>query len=538
MRSYESIRRLWITPFALLTLFTLGCGGDDDAAELVSSVSSSAFSALVPALGIQSPTQADSTDSSAARVRAKSKLSGKSGSQQAGSNDVSTALTATEMKAELAEILARTDVTTCFDGVDVRSFNKEVSCYGPQLAFTYHPDCSVLSGGICQDQMQTTQSIGGVTYNIHPGGDSGIMGEVEVDESCTSAKINSLVGGAAYTVHQAMRFMAAVACVANNTGSALPSTAGESLNMTEILTEKFPAITFKSVVVTQEADLVDALPVYKLEFDATVSNDALKFVLRNLKTETGQKGRFYGYNDNGDSRQAVSVIYDVSDTATNVLINTATQPNTVAWDALFETDGDFIFSNWVGAMGQGYGNGRYLLINMNSDGSGKLKFAWQAGSNDAHTRVFHAVTTASGSAISGAGYFGYGPKLTNASVGTIGGMCCAWATPNGQCMTGENVYDLDGYSQAQQISLNTTTKKFDVVDSKLFYAPTLSCNDASLPFIWGTVSSGAVSEVTATNYSSTSTTGSGTATNELLDYLNTAGTGGWTALGTISVPTF
>jgi len=453
-----------------------GCGGG----------SSDLGTALVPAIGFASPTQITSGSSA---ITLGSRASG-----------LAAALTTPDMRARIEGILGAGDIADCF--ADTFNFQFQVNdaeCYGPQLVYADHPGGS-----------PTMDSCGPVTptpsghSGCLPGRDLGVWSATNgtSGEACSAAQLNALVNGTAGAVNTGLEILAGVSCVLSNRGVDLPA-AGSTLDVTEELDGVSEAITFTSASLERESVAHSSGgPIYKLTVAATVSGQEVHFTIRNTESASGVFGQFFG-----DIKQAAaagyygfSVVYSDDGELTSFEMRSATTPEDAGRTNLIGTDNRYSFATFL-AEGSGQpdnSNARHMIATVdNGTGAGTVNFAWQAGGSDDNTRVFRAKTAALAAATAGYAYFGFGPAINSASVGTIDGMCCNWAGPGASCTVGaRNSANVQAQSFASSGGVLTPS------DSKITYAPTNNCDANSagtfkyaIPAVWN----GSGSSVSATN---------------------------------------
>ncbi|MFH1018589.1 MAG: hypothetical protein V1798_10485 [Pseudomonadota bacterium] len=399
-------------------------------------------------------------------------------------------MTFEDRREELSQRLEATDVNTC--GFTLGLFRQApiVSCYGPAINFSGHPDGSGSSGQL-------------------PPLDLGIWDENEgsTGEACISAKVNSLVASTQAQVDTATNLITAMLCIANVNGSdALPA-AGETKDyLTDIAGADLP-FEVTTATVERLEDSSDGKPVYQTTIIGSSSFDTREITaeihLRHIPVEadnSAYRGRLW-YTISGDVGQggncgqggpklfAVSILY--SKTTAGILSyrmqraqycsDTAAQP----FAADFSLDGA---NKSPGEGGDGVGwsgdyNDATFEINV-ENGTGRFAYAWQAGPNDGNTRAFIAELTAGDDGtISGCGYFGYGPDAASADIGEISGMICNWAGP------GNSHNPMTAKVQRQCVTRNADGKF--VSDSDLLgitYAPANSCDSAGGDFVFDGIS--------------------------------------------------
>jgi hypothetical protein len=109
---------------------------------------------------------------------------------------------------------------------------------------------------------------------------------------------------------------------------------------------------------------------------------------------------------------------------------------------------------------------------------GNYKFAWQAGLLDGYSRMF-AMNVAYDSILfvrTGKAFFGFSgamnPQSPDATPTDLKGMICNWAGP-GNSHAPSNLF------QYQEITLGGGAADWNIVTSKIGYAPTNSCNSSA-----------------------------------------------------------
>ncbi|MFH1263172.1 MAG: hypothetical protein V1495_07000 [Pseudomonadota bacterium] len=395
-----------------------------------------------------------------------------------------------ERKEEIAQRMEATDINSCGFTLDLFRAAPPVTCYGPAIDYSGHPD-----GGGASGQL--------------PPLDLGIWEENEssTGEACITAKVNSLVASTQAQVDTATNLITAMLCIANVNGSdALPG-AGETKDyLADIAGADLP-FEITTAKVERLEDSSDGKPVYQTTIIGSSSFDtreiAAAIYLKHIPTEadnsayrgrlwytiTGDVGMGGNCGPSGPRLFAVSILY--SKTTAGILSyrmqraqycsETAAQP--------FAEDFSLDASNKVPQQpnenSAGWSNDfndATFEINV-ADGTGKFAYAWQAGSNDGNTRAFIAELTAGDDGtISGCGYYGYGPDAESSDAGEISGMICNWAGP------GNHHDPMTAKVQRQCVTRNAEGKFVSDADLlAITYAPTNSCDSAGAPFVYGTV---------------------------------------------------
>ena len=109
---------------------------------------------------------------------------------------------------------------------------------------------------------------------------------------------------------------------------------------------------------------------------------------------------------------------------------------------------------------------------IDSNGFGKIGYAWQAGKSDGYTRTFNIKTVSNSSDNqTGDAYFGFNPHPDNGSYRStnIDRMICNWAGP-GNSKTGV------AKVQRQQLSYDSTANVWKSIQDNITFAPTNTCD--------------------------------------------------------------
>lgn len=455
-------------PLSLLPVFfSAGCGSSITATDLAS---------LIPSLGLSSPTARTSSASSSA-LREASEFSDSSGLVEGTPHVLAAADGETELKplsdskSEVSGVLTAVTADKCLEGFKMKSFSKNISCYGPTLNYANHANDSS-SGQL-------------------PSGDLGIWSATEgtEGEACASAQMNVLVGDIAASVNSSLKLMAGLVCIAEVNGKAKPGIS-ESIDLAKEMTTALPGATFTTASLKRVSDdATTSNPVFEMTVVGTVDSKDISLTLSHSPSSSGAdfKGRLHGtHSVSATALRGFSVVYQQSGSTVKYLAKSAFTPKSSGTTALFDSSGNYTFTTFA-AGGADNANARYALASMDKDtGLGTLYFAWQAGGMDVKSRVFQATTQVNaGAADSGFAYFGFGPKIDSASVGTIGGICCNWAGPGGTCIGNSSSYDISAKGQGQAFTRNSSGI-FVPTTSYITYAPTNTCNYTAGTFKWGT----------------------------------------------------
>lgn len=340
------------------------------------------------------------------------------------------------------------------------------NCYGPQLY--------VKVGGTLRGNN------GGQPL---PGGDLGLWTAEEADgQACAAATLNASVKGVSSKVDQAMILGASMLCVMKVEGKELPAL-DSTVDLTESLKTTVQAknanATVATATITRRPDSPDGNAVYQYAITVTVPTPSagtitstinLKHIPRSTDNSAYQ-GRVWatvsGMTNSPSPEFAYSVIYDKTASALNYKVVSARYPAN-ATDVFDEKGNLKVNGPWEGDITQG-------IFNLDpSTGTGRASFAWQAGTNDSHSRVFNVYTAEESGTLSGCGFFGFGANF-NKTTGTsadnaIDRFICYWA---GGSHTG-----ISNLAQKQCMTQNASgTFALDSARSNITYAPVDSCKD-------------------------------------------------------------
>ena len=474
----------------LALCFTLGCAKEG-------AVNLSDLSAVIPSIGFSSPTaQTSSASSSTSALQSFSLF------RFMPNAFMPNALAATEELESFSEgkqaieaVLDTTAKANCFSGLSFSAFSKQVNCYGPTIAYTNHPDGSGTGGFGCP-----------AGASCLPSGDLGMWTATETStgESCASAEMNALVGDVASTVNNGMKLMAGMVCLAQINGTAKPEV-GVTIDLASDVNSNLAGASVTTASITRSADYTGTSnPVFTVSLVGTINGGNVSVTLKHSPAATGTdfKGRLYGtVAASTSATKGFSVIYNQTGSTVSYLAKSAQTLTSSGTSGLFDADGNYLYTTFLAGSGSNNANARYLLASVDAEtGLGAIKFAWQAGGMDIKSRVFLAKTQEnSGSPDTGFAYFGFGPNMSSASVGTIGGMCCNWAGPSGTCMGSASAYDTTSV-QNQAIARNSSGI-FTPITSAITYAPTTTCGYTGSTFKFGTITQWGVdgSSITAAN---------------------------------------
>lgn len=342
------------------------------------------------------------------------------------------------------------------------------NCYGPSVSYTNH-------------EFDNSNS-------SWPGGDLGIWESTEPgsSEACVAAQLTSQMRGAVSYVDMGQYITAGMACVASKNGMSPPdvgATLDLASSMAGVVTIDGSAVTVTTATIAREANDTSGNPVYVTSLVGTSGTKTFTVRLKHIPTtadDSTNKGKISVKVSNTGPAQTdgASLEYEkATSTTAKILLKTINSTN-ATYDP-FESG-----SNKSVKISAGWNNNaNYFLGNLDmSDKTGKFVYAWQAGSGDSHTRVFNLILASSGGAVTGTGFYGYGPTMA-AGPGAISGMICAWTGPD-QTHTPVN--------RVQRQDLALTGGKFDLTGtSYTVYDPVADCDAAGAMSMTWTTSSGA-----------------------------------------------
>ncbi|MCB9094382.1 MAG: hypothetical protein H6621_04860 [Halobacteriovoraceae bacterium] len=466
---------VWTITVLFLLAILNNCGDGSGGDNQGSSSGSGSWSSLYPDSFAVSSILSSGSGSSIVTAEAPSELGG----------DESLA----EKAAFLEAIAEGSSGTGCRIALptNLNGFSGSADCYGPQVNYANHPDGVGGSGNL-------------------PTGDLGLWEATEgaTTEACAAAQINTLMTTTSKYIDAALMVEASSLCVLDSDSVAIPGV-GSTVTFTESFEDSIqadnPSATVSSATVTQEST-----GVYL--FNITGTTDGVKAYTVNVKlkktSDTDYEGKIYGYFTSMDKDAfSASFTRDGSDLAVRMLAGSWL--TSVDDTDIIDTNGDLkLDESWNGNMNQ-------AIINMNVDTQvGSISYGWQAGPGDDKIRVFNAYSAASGSTVTGCGFFGYGNEFvaTYASnTNAIDGFICNWAGPGND----HSMATTSNKAQKQCFTRNNSTGVFEEVGAKtaITYAPTVSCDDTDGAFTydWPTHSGDAatndlVNTTTDTDYSS------------------------------------
>lgn len=468
---------------AVLTVWGCGGGGSSDS-------DSSGLTSSFPAdLIVASPTgDRDTSSSSVSRVSRQ--LTDEDGSP----DDLISG------QVELAEILAGETITDCDFNLNLTTSTSRAVCYGPTLNYTGHPDAAL------RDADTADSTVAEDDDGQLPGGDLGLWVEsvTSTGEACASAQINAVVGGISSQVNSAIFAMASMVCIARVNGLEVPDAEDETLTLTSQVDSGFTTngvdFDVTSASLERDDDDADGNKVFIANLVGTATDAdgdtqtvtiRLKHVPRNaentvyrgklsytIATNNGEKFGNCGTGSLTGSTDAVSIAYEKS--SSTVLTQELHGGNFCGVNAdpyesatNFTVDASKKFSATTDPDGWGNNFNLGMMVYNPINGAGDFRYSWQAGPNDANTRVLNVGIDASATDeddITGCAWFGYGPDIAADGVGDIDRMICNWAGP-GSSHTGQEL------AQEQCLSLSDDGI-FTATSSNITYAPTNSCNSS------------------------------------------------------------
>lgn len=412
----------------------------------------------------------------------------------------------------ISKVAAGTVVPTA-QNLDLNAFfanYAKADCYGPQVAYTSHPDGTPTGGTL-------------------PGGDTGMWlardGDQTTGVPCSAAQFRALIQPVKKRINSTLIFGARMRALA---GAALPTT-GNTLNLTSdvnsfyqtilpsgvtgsvtsaTITNNSGSYTY-TVIATGSATMMSTTVTKKIlvkvvhngassNFDglasyATYSSHTSNPVGANTCTPLGGTTNGGKKIDVGTVRyskasstemnvSAREAIYCLAGDDTNL---TSTLSDYVALTSAGELDqtktactNSCTGANAKGWIQEGTGFKRFGSTYNPNTHEGNYKFAWQAGTGDSHSRMF-AMNMSYNSTTevrTGQAFFGFSgamnPQSTDSTNSDLKGMICNWAGPG-------NTHNPNNYFQYQRIALGASSTDWDISSvansNKIAYAPTNLC---------------------------------------------------------------
>jgi hypothetical protein len=406
----------------------------------------------------------------------------------------------TDVKKKIDDMLAVSSglVSDCqkLFVIDFSKFSSaNANCYGPQVTLGgNHPDS------------------GTATNAVLPTGDLGIWDATDTSgTACAAAQVNSLTDYAASSPFYAQLLAAYAYCYVAN---------GGTLSMpTGTATTTFVAADLAAFGFTSGKDTLSVTDVSITSITNTAGDSGFRFDLTGSMTD-GDTSPTKTYTFHVISQYAKSSAGAQSGTASYAMtdsaggggnctpgggvvlagmetfnLNAAGTNNTVMLrhgefcgktaSPLSATTYDIDFSNKLsGSTPTGWGNsGTYLLFSFDPTTlDGSYVYAWQAGPNDGHTRVFNATISTASGAQTGMAYVGFGSDVaTAADLGSLKGMICNWAGPSADPAK-PYVPTAAVSVQSQAMAKDATTGKWTPTANHIRFAPVKECSFTSGSF--------------------------------------------------------
>ena len=379
------------------------------------------------------------------------------------------------------ETIAEGTIADCIAALPGLPPTVSPQCYGPSIDYTNHPDYD-------SNQVQNEFSPG--EDGQLPTGDLGLWVEVEPNSNtaCSAAKLNDLVAKAAYNVDLAIGTMAMMVCAAAIEEEELPTTEGESIDLSNILGTDVSIVNITSATITRE-DFDDDSEAYTSEISGTISSNSEAFsitVRHSPETETGLLQLERGSGE----KRGVSVVYDIGeDSMSYKLVSAQFRGDEGDAEVAYADDGQITLQTKddVGNPPITEGNDGDVHVMIATvdleSGHGNVAYGWNAGGRDDHYRVLNVMTSETSTTTdevtttveSGHAYYGYAPSPSSSTPEVLdldlsqddAGMICNWAGPGNSHTTTESL-------QYQELLLTEGDWAAEV--SNVLYAPTTTCD--------------------------------------------------------------
>lgn len=449
------LKYLIMSVVAMAAMVYWGCGSSssssssDDSSTTSSSVADTAFPST---LALASPLDSEAATAS---------LSADSALIKNAATTYTTAYDAAV--AEIDAITSGTSTAACdFDPADFVASSTNAGCYGPSLDYENHPDGAGGSGEL-------------------PPGDLGmwLATDTTTGNACAAAELNSRMTSIEARTVASLKAMASLLCVQLTGGGSLPvnTTVDVTSGMTALA---ISGVTFNSASISHSN--ASGSDVYSYDVDFTYVSGTTRDIVIGMDHTAGTSAGVYSGN----------LFYRVNDTFTgggcpsnNVTQNgsvayegTATEVKVQAKEGMFcGHDVNAIVSNEVDVSDKysvsntdGWANS-FSIFTANFDPDnmeGNYSYAWQAGPNDGHARVFDVHVADNSGSPTAFAYFGYGDDIASTD-GGIEGFICNWAGPG-------NTKAYVDTAQYQSMTYNSTTGLYTAGTSNITYAPTNNCN--------------------------------------------------------------
>ncbi|MDP7039162.1 MAG: hypothetical protein QGI45_08395 [Myxococcota bacterium] len=400
---------------------------------------------------------------------------------------------------KIAEALSGGAMTDLVDARFLYSNDINADCYGPALTCENHPDDT--SASTC----------------FFPSGDLGLWLELNDDgNACAAAQLNAKMSAMEDTFANAMLIAATLISVADN-AEKLPE-AGESSNIESELAafasdldgDGVDDVSWDVVTIAQSESETWS---YALEFVYTnpVSSKSYptKIVFEHSPSESSSEYSgllWFSVSGDSDDFQGGNCP-ETERTRNGTLEYTASGDGNIRLQARLgtlcgadvdgrNTSGVLDETNTYSSTNANGWSENFGIFSADFDATtldGSYVYAWQAGPNDSHSRVFNIGVNyhSADNDHDAEAYFGFSSALKDDSDadGVLGveGFICNWAGP------GQNQTHVTTHAQRQFISYNSSTGLFDVpsAGSNITYAPTNSCSyDGSGSFVFDTDADG------------------------------------------------
>ncbi len=450
-KQWQQVLRLGVALMAIPGV--VACGSVSGTSTSNSSAESSDTSSLFPSsLAVTSPLSVSSDDTSA------------SVSKSIGtgiSTEYATIL------AEIEAILSGTTPASCkFDPEPFLAKESNAGCYGPAVDYINHPD-------------------GGAGANGElPTGDVGIWTSTDAGtgHACAAAQLDARIEGMQEKSLAALESMASIVCVISVNGLSVPS--NSSLDVTaEMNALGVTDTTFMQASLTHSNASGSDEYSYVIDLVYAPGGTSHPVVVRMTHIPTSDAAVYQGrvtylVNDtmvggncpSSDITNNGSLLYDSRASDDLVLEMRTAEFCGSAVDGTVDGLVNPSDKYDVASNTDGWGNNFTTLI-ADFDPTtltGDYSFAWQAGPDDAASRVFNIHADGSSSSIPSAdAFFGYGADIET-SDGSIVGFVCNWAGPNNSHTT------LD-FAQAQSLEFDSASNLFVVSTENIGYAVTNNC---------------------------------------------------------------
>ncbi len=368
-------------------------------------------------------------------------------------------------------ILNTTNPVLCtFDPELFLEQEDNASCFGPTINYEGHPDAI--------DPTDPSEANGEL-----PPGDLGLWSETDSETGlpCSAAQLNARMNGVTYKSMAALSGLASMICTMNTNGISMPSSASEDLT-TEMNALGITDTTFTSAVISHEVNgSGDDQYSYEMELEYSPGGAGPYLIRVQLDHIPGASSKDYvgrlSYLVNNSSAGGNCPSTDVTDNGSLLYERTRIDEMNVEvrQGEFCEHDSDGLVDGQVDPQDQyssanptGWGNNFSVLIaNYNPlNMEGNFSYAWQAGPDDANSRLFNVTISNSGE--EGKAFYGYGDTIDQTS-GSVEGFICSWVGPNAD----QTVQD---YAQYQEVNYDSSSGAFSTVDANIVYAPTNSCN--------------------------------------------------------------